>query len=35
MKGDPSIFIEMRVKDSDMMIKDFSSVKCHKEIKDT
>jgi hypothetical protein len=27
--------MEMHVKGSDMKIKDLSSVKCHKEIKDT
>jgi hypothetical protein len=35
MKEGPSICMEMHVKGSDMKIKDLSSVKCHKEIKDT
>jgi hypothetical protein len=35
MKGDPSICMEMRVKDLDMKIKDLSIIKCHKEMKDT
>jgi hypothetical protein len=34
MKEDPSICMEIRVKDSDMKIKDLSSIEGHKETKD-
>ena len=34
MKGDPSFETIMRTKDSISKIKDLSSLKCHKEMKD-
>ena len=35
MKGDPSICMIIRAKDSNMKIKDLSRFKCHKKMKNT